>query len=79
MAAGNDDPIAFDIQEFGPADGFRGTQDIDADVEILVGVMNRFFSLAPDHNLKTFQELVARFGVEKPNFRIKGGEQGTFF
>jgi DNA polymerase III epsilon subunit family exonuclease len=50
-----------------------------ADVDILVGVMNRFFALAPDHNVRTFQDLVGRFGVEKPNFRIKGGEQDTFF
>ena len=50
-----------------------------ADVQILVGVLNRLFALAPDYNVKTFQELIAQFGVEKPNFRIKSPEQPSFF
>ncbi len=50
-----------------------------ADVEILVGVLNRLFALAPDYNVKTFQDLIGKFGVEKPSFRIKGAEQPSFF
>ena len=50
-----------------------------ADVEILVGVLGRLFALAPDYNVKTFQDLITRFGVEKPNFRIKSAEQAFFF
>ncbi len=49
-----------------------------ADVEILVGVLGRLFALAPDYNVKTFQELIGQFGVEKPNFRIKGAQQESF-
>ena len=50
-----------------------------ADVEILVGVLGRLFALAPDYNVRTFQDLIAQFGVEKPNFRIKNAEQPSFF
>jgi DNA polymerase-3 subunit alpha (Gram-positive type) len=50
-----------------------------ADVEILVGVLGRLFALAPDYNVRTFQDLIGQFGVEKPNFRIKGAEQPSFF
>lgn len=50
-----------------------------ADVEILVGVFGRLFALAPDYNVHTFQDLIGKFGVEKPNFRIKGAEQVSFF
>jgi DNA polymerase-3 subunit alpha (Gram-positive type) len=50
-----------------------------ADVEILVGVLSRLFALAPDYNVKTFQDLIGKFGVEKPSFRIKGAEQPSFF
>jgi DNA polymerase-3 subunit alpha (Gram-positive type) len=50
-----------------------------ADVEILMGVLVRLFALAPDYNVKTFQELIGQFGVEKPNFRIKSVEQPSFF
>jgi DNA polymerase III epsilon subunit family exonuclease len=50
-----------------------------ADVEILVGVLGRLFALAPDYNVKTFQDLIGQFGVEKPSFRIKSAEQPSFF
>jgi DNA polymerase-3 subunit alpha (Gram-positive type) len=50
-----------------------------ADVEILVGVLSRLFALAPDYNVNTFQDLIGKFGVEKPSFRIKGAEQPSFF
>jgi hypothetical protein len=50
-----------------------------ADVEILVGVLGRLFALAPDYNVRTFQDLIGQFGVEKPSFRIKGAEQPSFF
>ncbi len=55
------------------------THRAQADVEILVGVMGRLFALAPDYNVVTFQELIGRFGVEKPVFRIKGIQQPSLF
>jgi DNA polymerase-3 subunit alpha (Gram-positive type) len=50
-----------------------------ADVEILTGVMGRLFALAPDYNVNNFQDLIAKFGVEKPNFRIRAAEQPSLF
>ncbi|MFH0754388.1 MAG: 3'-5' exonuclease [Candidatus Omnitrophota bacterium] len=50
-----------------------------ADVEILVSVMVRLFGLAPDYNVLTFQDLVSRFGVEKPSFRVRGATQPSLF
>jgi DNA polymerase-3 subunit alpha (Gram-positive type) len=50
-----------------------------ADVEILVAVMNRLLGLAPDYNVQTFQELVGRFGVEKPSFKVRGATQPSLF
>ncbi len=50
-----------------------------ADVEILVAVMVRLFGLAPDYNVVTFQDLVVRFGVEKPRFKVQGATQPSFF
>ncbi len=50
-----------------------------ADVDILVGIMRRLFALAPDYNVLTFRDMIAQFGVEKPNFKIQGAVQPTFF
>ncbi|MEI8012773.1 MAG: 3'-5' exonuclease [Candidatus Omnitrophota bacterium] len=50
-----------------------------ADVDILVGIMGRLFLLAPDYNVRTFRDLIARFGVEKPNFKIQGADQLSLF
>ena len=50
-----------------------------ADVDILVGIMGRLFALAPDYNVRTFRDLIARFGVEKPGYKIHEGTQLSFF
>lgn len=50
-----------------------------SDVEILVGIMNRLFALAPDYNVTSFRDLIAQFGVEKPVFKIKGAVQESLF
>ncbi len=55
------------------------THRATADVEILVGVLGRLFALASDYNIRTFQELIAQFGVEKPNFRFRTDEQPSLF
>jgi DNA polymerase-3 subunit alpha (Gram-positive type) len=49
------------------------------DVEILVGVLLRLFALAADQDIATFQDLIGRFGVEKPVFRMKVEEQPSLF
>ncbi len=50
-----------------------------ADVEILAAVMNRLFGLAPDYNVLTFQDLISRFGVEKPSFKVLSATQPSLF
>ncbi len=51
----------------------------EADVEITVSVFQRLLSMAEDHNIHDLKTLVARFGVEKPSFKLNNSSQDSFF
>ncbi len=51
----------------------------EADVEITMAVFQRMLSMAEDHNIYDLPTLVARFGVEKPSFRLNNSSQASFF
>ena len=58
---------------------FGTTHRAQADTELLRQVFARLLLLAPDYNVHTMPELIERFSVEKPVFRIKMGEQPSLF
>ena len=51
----------------------------EADVEITVAVFQRLLVMAEDHQIHDLKTLVARFGVEKPSFKLNNSFQDSFF
>jgi DNA polymerase III epsilon subunit family exonuclease len=51
----------------------------EADTRILAQIFSRLLSMAPDYNVHTLSDLIERFGVEKPSFRLKADDQPSFF
>ncbi len=50
-----------------------------ADTEVLAQIFDRLLRMAPDHDVSFLEELIEKFGVEKPVFRINQGDQPTLF
>jgi len=55
------------------------THRAQADAELTAQLFNRLAAMAPDYNVHSLVDLIEKFGVEKPNFRIGIAEQETLF
>ncbi len=55
------------------------THRAEADAELTAQLFHRLSAMAPDYNVHTLVDLIEKFGVDKPTFRIGGAEQETLF
>jgi DNA polymerase III epsilon subunit family exonuclease len=51
----------------------------EADVEITAAVFQRLLAMAEDHNIYDLKTLVAKFGVDKPVFKLNNALQESLF
>ena len=55
------------------------THRAQADAELTAMAFNRLLAMASDRGVKDLKDLVARFGVEKPAFKMSAAAQGFLF